>query len=87
MRKLVIILPVLISVCVCTGFAMGITPVGASGNDAAATLLNAPAQAGSIAMLIPFASTADDGGALGEKAKVMAMRRQLNAGNPLFRTP
>lgn len=87
MRKLVIVLPVLFSVSVCTGFALGLTPAETLGNDAATILLEASLPSDSVAMMIPFASTADDGGALGEKAKVRAMRRQLESGNPLFETP
>lgn len=87
MRKLVIVLPVLFSVSICTGFALGLTPVDTTGNDAATILLGAPLQTGSVALMIPFASTADDGGALGEKAKVREMRRQLSVGNLQIDTP
>ena len=36
----------------------------------------------SMDQMIPFASTQDDGGALGEKAKVQAMREAINSDSP-----
>ncbi len=82
MKKLVIILPVLFSVSICTGWALGLTTAEVADGDMMSHLLEAPAPAGSLGMLIPFATTADDGGALGEKAKVLVMRQQLRSGSP-----
>jgi len=62
MRKLVIILPVLFSFLIPTGFAVADTE--------------------SMDQMIPFAMTQDDGGALGEKAKVQAMREAIKSDSP-----
>jgi len=77
-RKLVIIVPVLFLVILVFGFAIA----EPADSPVITNLLNAPAQIGSMDLMIPFAKTSDDGGALGEKAKVKAMREASNSNAP-----
>lgn len=79
MKKLFIILPLLISVV----FAFGSASAEYTGSAVVGSLPNATEPVQTISQMIPFAETADDGGALGEKAKVKAMREDLNS-NPLL---
>ncbi len=74
MRKLVIILSVFFLVILSSGFAAGFVTAETMPRTVTINLLDTTFQADSIASMIPFAITADDGGALGEKAKVQAMR-------------
>ena len=83
MRKLVIILPVLLSVFVICGFANAESAKSMVDNN----FLTSSSQDLSLDQRIPFAITSDDGGALGEKAKVKAMREALNAGSATFLVP
>ena len=79
MKKLAIILPVLFAVVSVFGSA------SAEQADSAVKDLytHSSQRVEPINQMIPFAETADDGGALDEKAKVKAMRAALNA-NPLL---
>lgn len=80
MRKLVIILPVLLSVFAICGFANA----ESTNSLRDFNFQKASAQGFSLEQMIPFAKTSDDGGALGEKAKVKAMREALHAGTTTY---
>ncbi len=73
MRKLVIILPVLVLISLLGSSANA----NSSDKCTYSRLENIAAVDCSMEQLIPLAQTADDGGALGEKAKVQAMRDAL----------
>ncbi len=78
MKKLVIILPVLVSLLVSVGFAVAET----QGRLNASVFLLGKTAGDSENGSCAFAIAADDGGALGEKAKCRAMLRNQEKDQP-----